>query len=132
MESNKDLDHLRLLSIFHYIVGGLGFLFWLFPLFNVGMGYIFLQHPEILGNNQEASAIIGYFSLWSGIILFFFGQILSILILISGKCLKHRSKYNYSFAAACIGCLWIPIGTVLGVFTIMVLSRPSVKKLYGR
>jgi hypothetical protein len=28
-------------------------------------------------------------------------------------------------------CLWMPVGTVLGVFTIIVLMRPRVKRLFG-
>jgi hypothetical protein len=32
---------------------------------------------------------------------------------------------------ACIECLFIPFGTILGVFTIIVLSRESVKTLFA-
>ena len=31
-----------------------------------------------------------------------------------------------------ITCLSVPIGTVLGVFTLMVLSRPSVKQMFAQ
>jgi len=31
---------------------------------------------------------------------------------------------------ACIECLFIPFGTILGVFTIVVLSREPVKALF--
>jgi hypothetical protein len=30
-----------------------------------------------------------------------------------------------------IRCLQVPIGTLPGVFTIVVLSRPTVRRLYG-
>jgi len=30
-----------------------------------------------------------------------------------------------------ITCLSVPIGTVLGVFTLLVLSRPSVKQMFA-
>jgi hypothetical protein len=32
---------------------------------------------------------------------------------------------------AAIACSFVPIGTVLGVFTIIVLTRPSVRVLFG-
>jgi hypothetical protein len=32
---------------------------------------------------------------------------------------------------ACVSCVFMPIGTILGVFTILVLSRPSVKSAFG-
>jgi hypothetical protein len=34
------------------------------------------------------------------------------------------------FVIACIECLFMPFGTILGVFTLIVLSRESVKKLF--
>jgi hypothetical protein len=34
-------------------------------------------------------------------------------------------------AIAGIECIFIPFGTVLGVFTIIVLMRPTVKELFG-
>lgn len=132
MENNKDLDHLRLLSIFHYVVGGLGCLFWLFPLVNVVMGVLYLKYPEIFDNDQNTAYFFGYFSIMVGAVLFLLGEIASILLIFSGNFLKKKVKYKYSFVAACISCLWIPFGTVLGIFTIMVLSRPSVKEIYGR
>ena len=36
----------------------------------------------------------------------------------------------YCFVVAAIECILIPFGTVLGVFTIIALSRPSVKVLF--
>jgi hypothetical protein len=32
---------------------------------------------------------------------------------------------------AAISCLLVPLGTVLGIFTILVLVRPSVKERFG-
>jgi hypothetical protein len=31
---------------------------------------------------------------------------------------------------ACVECIFIPFGTVLGAFTILVLMRPSVKEMF--
>jgi len=31
-----------------------------------------------------------------------------------------------------VECMFMPFGTVLGVFTIIVLMRPSVKEIFGR
>jgi hypothetical protein len=32
---------------------------------------------------------------------------------------------------AAVSCLMVPFGTVLGIFTIVILSRDSVKRLFG-
>jgi hypothetical protein len=42
---NKDLEHLRLLSIFHYVVGGILALFACFPIIHLIMGIMFLTMP---------------------------------------------------------------------------------------
>jgi hypothetical protein len=62
MDVNRDEEHLRMLSIFHYVVAGLGALFSLFPLIYTAMGtfFIFAAHhwprkpgqeppPELVG-----------------------------------------------------------------------------------
>jgi len=41
-----------------------------------------------------------------------------------------HTRYWFAFVMACIECLFIPFGTILGVFTIIVLSRESVKTLF--
>jgi hypothetical protein len=43
---------------------------------------------------------------------------------------KH-TRYWFALTMACIECLFIPFGTILGVFTIIVLSRESVKELFA-
>jgi hypothetical protein len=53
-----------------------------------------------------------------------------VLNVISGLCLRARKYRAFSLVVACVNCLHIPLGTVLGVFTIVVLVRDSVRELY--
>jgi hypothetical protein len=46
--------------------------------------------------------------------------------------LRKRRHRTLSFVMACLTCINIPLGTALGVFTLVVLSRPSVKALYDQ
>jgi hypothetical protein len=41
------------------------------------------------------------------------------------------SDYTICFVMACGECMFMPFGTVLGVFTILVLNRQSVKGLFA-
>jgi hypothetical protein len=50
----------------------------------------------------------------------------------SGMNLKRRQKRTFSLVMACMCCMNIPLGTALGVFTLVVLSRQSVKAIYDR
>jgi hypothetical protein len=48
-----------------------------------------------------------------------------------GPHLGRRRGHAFCFVVACLACLFMPFGTVLGAFTIIVLSRPSVKARFG-
>ena len=130
----QDEEHLRLLSIFHYIVGGVGCLFACMPLFHMVFGLVFILSPETFGGKggDAPPAFFGWLFFVIGLSFFLIGQAISICIIVSGRFLAKRKKYMYSFVLGCIECIFIPFGTVLGVFTIIVLSRDSVKELYGK
>jgi membrane protein YqaA with SNARE-associated domain len=55
---------------------------------------------------------------------------MAICILFAGISLSRRRCYWFAFVVACIECIFIPFGTILGIFTIIVLSRESVKALF--
>lgn len=42
---NQDEEHLRLLSIFHYVVGALAAMFALFPIFHLVIGLVMVLPP---------------------------------------------------------------------------------------
>jgi hypothetical protein len=131
---NSDIEHLRLLSIFHYIVAGLAALFSLFPLLYTGMGLLFVwfaQHPDPKQTGEPPPEFLGWIFVAFGSFLFLLGLTMAIFILISGRTLAKRRRYWFTFIVACVECLFMPFGTILGVFTLIVLSRESVKKLFG-
>jgi hypothetical protein len=48
----------------------------------------------------------------------------------AGRRLGQRRSYTFCFIVACILCLFMPLGTVLGVFTILLLVQPRVKATF--
>lgn len=128
-----DLKHLKLLSIFHYVVGGLAALFSCMFLIHLFIGLSVLISPESFSGENGAAPpqIFGYIFTFVGGFSFIFGIIFSCFIVYSGKLLKSKRKRMFSFVMACVECIFMPFGTILGVFTIIVLSKESVKRLYG-
>ena len=63
-------------------------------------------------------------------IIILMGWIGALCIFIGGRCLARRKRYNFCIFAAAMCCLFMPFGTILGVFSIIVLVRPSVKMLF--
>jgi succinate dehydrogenase/fumarate reductase cytochrome b subunit len=130
---NQDSEHLRLLSIFHYIVGGLAVLFSFFPLLYTAMGSFFIYsqpHIAYKPGQEPPPDFIGWLVVGMGLLFFLIGLTVSICIIRTGRALAKRQRYWFAFIVACIECTFMPFGTVLGVFTISVLSRESVKQLF--
>ena len=48
----------------------------------------------------------------------------------AGRCISRRQKYTFCLIAAGLNCMHMPIGTILGVFTLIVLTRDSVRQLF--
>jgi hypothetical protein len=124
----QEEQHLQLLAIFHYIVGGLAAFFACFPLIHLTMGVVMVCGG--FSGNQAPPAILGWLFIILGGGFFLAGQSLAICIIIAGRFLAQRRRYLFVFVIACCECLFMPFGTVLGVFTIVLLSRESVKAAF--
>ena len=132
MTNINDEEHLRLLSVFHYVVGGVAALFSFFPIFHLIIGLVFILAPENLGGNGEAPPpFIGWMFVLFSVAFITVGLIFSAGIVFAGRSLAKRKRYLYCLVAAGVECMFMPLGTVLGVFTIIVLMRNSVKELFG-
>jgi heme/copper-type cytochrome/quinol oxidase subunit 3 len=132
METNQDQDHLKLLSIFHFIVGGICVFFACFPLIHFGVGIVMMSGSFDGDNGNQAPVWAGLLFAAIGGAFFLSGQALAWLTIYSGFKIKKREKYMLSFVVACVMCIFVPFGTALGIFTIIVLSRESVKQLYEK
>lgn len=128
--STQDLEHVRLLTIFHYIVGGLAVLFSFIPLLYTAMGAFFVyaaNHGRVQSGHEPPPEVLGWIFVGFGFAFFVAGLAAALCILLAGRSLAKQRRYWFVFVVACIECLFIPFGTILGVFTVIVLSRESVK-----
>lgn len=129
---NQDEEHLRLLSIFHYVVAGFAALFSCMGLIYLIMGFFMLFHPESFGPpNNRPPAFMGVMFACMGAAIVLFGWTFAACIAYAGRCLSQRKRYTFCIVMVGVACLFMPFGTLLGVFGIIVLIRPSVKALFG-
>ena len=131
---NQDLEHLRLLSIFHYVVAGIGAFFSCFPVFHLAFGLVMLFAPGILEHgpkeNPEGLRLVGLVFVGFAAAFMLTGWTISFCVYLAGRFLGRRQYYMFCLVMAGILCVMVPFGTVLGVFTIIVLVRPSVMALF--
>jgi hypothetical protein len=126
---NDDVQHLRYLTIAHYIGAAITALFACFPLIYLSIGLIFLL--KLPDGEQLPVQIFGLmFALIGGMVVL--GWAFAALIFVAGRSLAARKRYTFCFVVAALCCASFPLGTVLGVFTILVLTRPTVKAMFQR
>ena len=134
---NKDLEHIRLLSIFHYVVGGFIALFACFPFIHLFMGIFFLASaPEMRqaqrpGEPDFPFEVFGAMFVIIPAMIILCGWALAAVTIIAGRKLSKQRSYTFCIVVAGILCMIMPFGTILGVFTIVVLMRDSVKALFN-
>ena len=131
---DQDTEHLRLLAIFHYVAAGLAALFSLFPLIYTTIGVIFVfvaRHGTPKPGEELPPEFIGRIFTGIGSFLFLVGVAMAICILIAGRSLALRKRYTFALVIACTECLFVPFGTILGVFAIVVISHESVKAMFS-
>lgn len=132
---NQDLEHLKILSICFYVLAGLCLFPVLFGLIYAIMGIFFsaaIMSADMPNRPGDPPAAIfgGFFIVFGGAFVVGF-LTLGLLILKAGRNLSKKEGYTFAFVIACIICLWMPLGTILGVFTIIVLMRDSVKAIFN-
>ena len=129
-----DDSHLRLLSIFHYVWGGMTALFSSIGLLHVGLGIMMIASPGTFPPAQgqpPPPVAMGWMFLAMGGCIVTLGWAMGGLTIYSGRCIAARRRHTLSLIVAGINCLSVPFGTALGVFTLVVLLRESVKAQYA-
>ncbi len=130
---DTDAQHLRLLAIFHYIVGALavlgGCFYGIFPA--MGIAIVTGKFAEIAPPQQPPPEFFGWMLIIMGIAFMAATWGLGCCLFFVGRNLARRQGYWFCFVVACLECTFAPLGTVLGIFTIIVLVRPRVKTLFG-
>jgi hypothetical protein len=128
---DEDIHYLKLLSIFHYIVGGLAALFAFFPAIYVVIGIVAVCAPGSLESEGEAMPlVIGWLFIIIGTVFVLIGWAFAFCVILTGRYLARQVHYMFCMVIGAIECLFMPFGTALGIFTIVVLARSSVKKMF--
>jgi hypothetical protein len=137
--ARDDASYLFMLAVFHYVMAGFLILFSLAGLVYIGMGVLFLVMPEAMndgpgGPGEPPPEVVRYMA--SGV-MFAFGAVFigslagfGVLQILVGNALRARKWWLFCLIVSGLNCLNTPFGTALGVFTFVVLFRPSVKETF--
>lgn len=128
---NRDLEHLRLLSIFHYVVAGLAFLFSLFPIIHLVLGLVMLTGRFDSNSVDAPPEALGWIFVGVALFVMMLGFGFAACLALAGRYLAIHRNHTFCMVMAALACMFMPFGTVLGVFTIVVLTRDSVREIFG-
>ena len=128
-QSIIDEEQLRLLPVLYWVQGGLMALYSPIALIYVVLGVAFMQIPAT--DSSGPPPAFGW--MFAGIGGFGFIMIAAIatLTILAGFWIRKRTHRVACLIVAAVSCLMIPYGTMMGVFTFLVLLRPSVAGLFG-
>ena len=130
----RDQEHLRLLALFHYISGAVTIAFsLLYGLWVLVVSVMFASIPQqARGNINDPFAeqfmpvmILGMFGIFCVV-----GVIYGIVEIVAGRFISQRRLRIFTIVASVPRIIFIPYGTILTVFTLLVLDRPSVRLHY--
>jgi len=130
----RDREHVKLLAIFHFVVGGLALVGVAFLCVHYFIMHTVFSNPEMWkGQNNAAPPPKVFLDAFIWFYVFMGASLVigMVLNLLSAVFLWQKRHQVFSIIIGGLNCLQIPFGTTLGVITIMVLSRDSVRELYS-
>jgi hypothetical protein len=139
LQPSKDKEHIKLLVIFHFIMAGLGIIGILFLLLHFTMMNSVMGNEEMWKEMKTESGEEIPFSPFEFFGMFRWFYLLMGLFIVGGMLLNFlsalfmmkRKNRTFSLVTGALNCLHMPLGTVLGIFTIIILMRPTVVEVYG-
>jgi hypothetical protein len=137
--TGQDREHLGILAIAHYALAGVTALVACIPLVHVVVFGLFglaaASSTATSGSSPPPGAAIPvvFALLMMALPLMFvlLGWALAVAVFLNGRFLVRREHYMFCLVVSCVECIFMPLGTVLGVFTLLVLARESVKDAFN-
>jgi len=131
---NRAQENLRLLAIFHFVYAGVVLLGSLMPAFWLLIASVWW--PELAaeaGRDPDAGALAASSALGAALVgtAVVLAWIWAAALAFAGRSLMSGRRHTFCMVVAAIACLNVPLGTVLGVATLVVLNREETRALFA-
>ncbi|MEZ4388147.1 MAG: hypothetical protein R3D98_11325 [Candidatus Krumholzibacteriia bacterium] len=124
-------ENLRLLGIFHFVYAGLVILGSFIPILWLTLAG--LWWPELTSelNSGEfpllLTGTVGLSVAGFGVLV---AWVWAAVLVVAGRSLVAARRHTYCLVVAAIACLSFPVGTLLGIVTLVVINRNDVRELF--
>ena len=129
--------YLNILGAFHFVVAAIIAMVACFPILHLVVGISLLADPAFAPAEAD---VPGSFGLMFRLMPVFFiviagsmilgGWLLALAVSFGGLSLLQRRRHTYCLVMGGVECVFTPIGTVLGVVTLLLLTRPETRQLF--
>lgn len=132
MMTKADHDHLRILAIFYYVFAGLNGFGALLGMIYVGMGSFITAGAfnNLGGGGGPPPAPAGWFVIGFGAMILAFTLGAVALEIFTAVSLQNGKRKTLCIICAIFHCLNLPLGTALGIFTLVALNKPAIKAFF--
>ena len=130
---DQDAQTLETLKIFHYVFAGLTALGGCFPFIHLTVGIVIVTAGQTLTGADQTPppAFAGWLFIAFATAFILLLWTLAALVFAAGRRLGQRRGRTFCMVVAGVLCAMVPMGTVLGVFTILTLQKPAVRVMFG-
>jgi hypothetical protein len=130
-----DEEHLRLLSLAHLISGWVTIAFSSLFIFHFIFMLVAALNPEIFPappNGKSPATPDKIFVIFAFAFGFFIlmGISFGVAQIVSSKFIKSKKNRVFSYVVGVLNLAFVPYGTVLGICSLNVLGRESIKQSY--
>lgn len=134
-ETERVEEHLKILSVLYYVNAALHLVGTCFGLVYVAMA-VFMREAILAAPERQPEAeqfadlFSGVFAL-VGVGIGCFAIAGAVCSFLSARWMTQRRNRTFSLVVAALTCLNVPLGTILGVFTFIVLTKSETEALYA-
>ncbi len=125
----QDEQYLDLLAIFHYVVGAMTAFFSCFLFLYLAMGIAMLLGA--FDGKEAPPKVLGWFFIVFPSLFIIAAWTAAGFVIAAGRSLSRRTSRTFCLIVAGAECFLVPFGTILGVFTIVMLTKESVKQRFA-
>jgi hypothetical protein len=129
---HPDVVTLKNLGIGFYVIGGLMAFSSILSIVYMAVAGVFMgaAGASSSGPGAQEAAILGGVFLAVAVVMVLLLAGWGALLYVAGKSLRSQRRYTFCIVVAALICLHMPLGTILGIWTIVYLSKPHVKAIF--
>ncbi len=127
---DKNLENLRLLGVFYYVVAAFAAMIALIPMIYFTIGSVLLVVSLFNLRAMFPLTFVGGVFVLVASFLILLGAAFGTCLFFAGRFLRQARHYYFCLVTGGVACVFFPWGTILGVFTLVLLSKEEVKALF--